>query len=891
MKSLRSAALSLALTASVVSISTSVEAQCLDWSTFSSAQPETFGTVRSMVVHDDGSGPALYLGGALVASNGTTSVGVRRWDGANFSDVGSGLGGTVTALASYDDGSGSALYAAGMISGFPGIARWNGTAWQGLGAGPNGIMQALAVFDSGTGPELYVGGFFPPIAGLVSAGIARFNAHGWAEVGTGVTQFNGSSGSIHALAVSPDATTLYVAGSFLRAGGIQSPNIARWSAGAWSASTSLLATSISTLAAGHVGGLPYLFAGGDGLNVAGIAHGVARYDGTSWTGIDPGGPRPFSLAVLDTGAGEHLYRGWGPCTACVRRWDGATWTSLGVAAEGCAPNANAFVSALAVFDEGAGPRLFLGGDLSATGLIGSTFSRRDGDAWVRVGEPLRGPNAQIHALHAHDDGTGPVLYAAGEFTVIDDRLAAGIARWDGAQWYPVGFPSGRGALRALATIDVGQGPELYVGGDEGAVYRLRAGNFEFVGGSNVDTAHQIRAIAGYDAGAGLEIYVGGIFSWFGGTPASNLARWNGSNWRAVGGGVDGEVRAFQVFDNGAGPALYIGGAFTHAGTNTISRIARWDGLAWSGVGGGLTSTVQALTVHDSGTGIQLYAGGAFVGRVARLNANSWQTIGTSSFTDVAALASFDDGAGRALFAGGFLGLPGDPAARGIVRWSGASWSAVGTGVTTFNGGAGLVNALAPSTNASSGAPELAVAGLFTRAGGRPSRSFAIWSGCPAPISTYCAGDGTTTACPCANSGALGNGCQNSASTGGARLVAQGTTAPDTIVLDATGELPNAATLVFQGSTLLTSPVKFGDGLRCVGGTQVRLYTTNAMNGALSVPGPGQPSISARSAALGDVLTPGSVRGYQTWYRDPNLAFCVASSGNAWNLSNAVRIVW
>jgi hypothetical protein len=50
-------------------------------------------------------------------------------------------------------------------------------------------------------------------------------------------------------------------------------------------------------------------------------------------------------------------------------------------------------------------------------------------------------------------------------------------------------------------------------------------------------------------------------------------------------------------------------------------------------------------------------------------------------------------------------------------------------------------------------------------------------------------------------------------------------------------------------------------------------------------------ISARSAALGDPLLPGSVRSYQAWYRDPNLAFCGPPSGDAWNLSSAVRIVW
>ena len=126
---------------------------------------------------------------------------------------------------------------------------------------------------------------------------------------------------------------------------------------------------------------------------------------------------------------------------------------------------------------------------------------------------------------------------------------------------------------------------------------------------------------------------------------------------------------------------------------------------------------------------------------------------------------------------------------------------------------------------------------------------------------------------------------------GARLNATGTTGPDTIVLHAGGELPNAPTLVFQGSSSLSQPILFGDGMRCVGGNLKRLFTTNAVGGAVNVPDATQMSISARSAALGDPLVPGSVRSYQTWYRDPNLSFCAPPSGDAWNLSNAVRIVW
>ncbi|HEV8114341.1 MAG TPA: hypothetical protein VGR31_16335 [Planctomycetota bacterium] len=162
-----------------------------------------------------------------------------------------------------------------------------------------------------------------------------------------------------------------------------------------------------------------------------------------------------------------------------------------------------------------------------------------------------------------------------------------------------------------------------------------------------------------------------------------------------------------------------------------------------------------------------------------------------------------------------------------------------------------------------------------------------------PFTPFCLGDGTGAACPCANSGSVGHGCQNSGSTGGALLTASGTTSPDSVVLSATGEMPTAYTIFLQGDLQLGSPVHFGDGLRCVGGTLKRLYAKNASAGAVHAPdaGLGEPSITTRSAALGDPITPGSTRYYQTYYRDPNPSFCAAPVGNTFNASNAVAIVW
>jgi len=161
-----------------------------------------------------------------------------------------------------------------------------------------------------------------------------------------------------------------------------------------------------------------------------------------------------------------------------------------------------------------------------------------------------------------------------------------------------------------------------------------------------------------------------------------------------------------------------------------------------------------------------------------------------------------------------------------------------------------------------------------------------------PPIAFCFGDGTqATACPCADSGSTWRGCENSAGTGGAVLTTSGVTSPDTLVLVSMRELPHALSIFLQGDAEVAPGVVFGDGVRCVSGTLKRLYSKNAVDGVVSAPSAGDPSITSRSAALGDPIAPGSTRSYQVYYRDPNLAFCAAPMGDAWNVSSAHRVVW
>jgi len=156
---------------------------------------------------------------------------------------------------------------------------------------------------------------------------------------------------------------------------------------------------------------------------------------------------------------------------------------------------------------------------------------------------------------------------------------------------------------------------------------------------------------------------------------------------------------------------------------------------------------------------------------------------------------------------------------------------------------------------------------------------------PPPV-PFCFGDGTGTACPCAPPSTPGTGCLNSFGTGGL-LVATGSNSVvnDALVLTASGLPPTAPTLFFQGTGQQAGGLGtlFGDGLRCVGGTVVRLGTEPASAGTAVYPGVGDLSVSVR----GLLPVAGGQRYYQAWYRNA-AAFCTS---NTFNLSNGVGVLW
>jgi hypothetical protein len=895
------------------------------------------GTISDLLTVDLGSGPRLYAAGNFAAIGDAVATGVARFDGSTWSALGAGIDvsspdvlspAMVSRLVAVDFGGpkvcalGSFHSAGGQSA--RGVALWDGASWDVLGGGPipppgqDLSLLWAAVFDDGSGPRLFVGGSLRSEGGT-DPYLACWNGTAWTAVADAPTAdpcdpgghgYCERFGSINGLAAFDDGAelALFVAGDFDRVAGVPGFNFARWNGSTWS------------LPGGGIGGSTGLVramvlhddGGGSALYLQGTLTGapdprVVRWNGTRFSalGVSPAlvaGEFASLPGFAGAPAGLWLVANRPDAGSIVRasRWDGASWVSFDYSLDYYGG-----ANALGVFDSGSGPELFVGGGYHRIGnAVAAGIAAFDGTAWHGFGSGLgftseMGLPGYVAALAVHDDGSGSTLYAAGQLVWTGGNQVANLVRWSGSQWQPIPGETlpYLNFIRKLISADVGQGPSLYMAGN------IKIGNSNPVPFARWDgqsitamgTMLDVFDLAVFDAGTGPKLYAA--------SPAS-LLRLDGAYFTTVYSQASGDLRALAVHDDGTGPALYVAGRFASFGGVSCTNIVRYDGSMWSAVGSGVGGAgythIDVLRSHDDGRGAKLYAGGTFTdaGGVAVSNLAAWDG---SAWADVSggvggtpgvvyALESFDDGqgGGDALFVGGQFTSAGGASAANLAKWNGSSWSAAGLGTL---GRIPTVRTLLSVELPSLGGRTLTVGGDFEVLGDVPSQRFGRIEPCDSTGAAYCFGDGSATPCPCANSGAPGHGCQNSASTGGALLASTGSTSPDTIVLHVSGELTHSLTIFLQGNTTLSPGLNFGDGLRCAGGNLKRLYAKNASGGSASAPGPGDLSISARSAALGDAIAPGHRRYYQAYYRDGNPGFCPNPPGSSFNASNGLKIDW
>jgi len=646
------------------------------------------GEVYCIEVLDDGSGPALFIGGEFTTVAGVANPRLAKWNGSSWTALGGGLPVDVGSVTVHDDGSGPKLCAGSELAfGGPSVLVRNGVTWTSLGAPASQWVGAMASHDWGTGPQLVI---------AASGGFNVWNGSSW-------SQPSGGTGSSIALALGDlgSGTRAYFMGAFTSAGGVPCLNAAAYTGSNYEALGAGIQPGVnytqSEVTWVQEASGPKVYFSGQLTQAGGTgAQNLAAWDGSNWSAFGSGFNGPVdALASFDLGTGSALYAsgafslagGAIPPLAGSARWNGTQWSAL--------PGAPGFVQALQGSTVGGSPRLFATGRFNTAPYFG--LAAWNGSNWSTVGGGIgNGIGGEGNALLEHDDGSGPRLFVGGNFPLGNPAPGNRIAAWDGASWSPL------------------------------------------AGGMN----NLVNALARFDEGAGAELFAAGAFTLAGGAAANRIARWNGSAWSSLGSGFDNMAMALCTFDGGAGEALYAGGTFTSAGGVPVQYLARWNGSAWSDVpGGGANGAVLTLAVHDDGRGPALYVGGGFttIGgitayNIARFDGAAWETVDGGFDGAVHALAAHDDdGDGDAeLFVGGGFQTAGPYASGFIARLGGCPHH------TSFCFGDGaLADHTTPCPCANDGLPGRGCANPFD-----PNGALLEASGSTNPDTLVLAGSGT-----------------------------------------------------------------------------------------------------------------------------------------------------
>ena len=457
------------------------------------------------------------------------------------------------------------------------------------------------------GSDVYVGGDFNNAGGIPEADhIVKLSFGVWSALGNNGAGNGAIPNSVFALAT--NGTSVFAGGAFdvVQNGNTtlyQNNYFSQWEIGIWIANTPRSGSLTSKVNSVAVNGTD-VYVGGEFINLSNngvinpAADYIAKWDGTNWSNL---GGAPFGLNGSLNGAvnsiavsGSNIYVGGnftdvnnngGILTAAdyITKWNGTNWSALGSTVA-----LNAPVNALAVKSN----FVYVGGSFQNAGGISAAdyFAKFDTvfNGWSSLGNnglPSNGSlNSSVYAIALQGD----YIYVGGAFTNVNSNglllpQADYIARWDlnNSEWLPVGS----GSFPALSNT----------------VYALLSSKLNttdvYVGGSFINVTDNFSAIP----------------------QADYIAKWNGTNWSAIGddgsgnGALTGTVRAIAMFGN----QIFAGGTFVNAKSAAGDYILEWDGTNWKTLSstflgnGSLYGTMPVTGVYALAVSNNLYVGGEF----------------------------------------------------------------------------------------------------------------------------------------------------------------------------------------------------------------------------------------------------------------------------------------
>jgi trimeric autotransporter adhesin len=288
---------------------------------------------------------------------------------------------------------------------FDGIGTWDGTQWRGIGPGPGPVYMEPSFAVSGDTLEVFGTG------GLNR--VLQYDRASWRDLGdldgTPGIKLERYAGRLHAL-------------GWMRLAGFAAPefHLAQWTGSDWV----VVDPGFGTLRG--LGGPASCITVHDGkLYVAGAfesvgsipAHGIASWDGTTWSAVGAGvsGVNTMRSHGGRLWVGGSFHQAGGIDALALASWDGQTWSDGGLS------DITGGVTALGDYDGAlvvGGPR-FVSGTHQYAGL-----AIRDRGGWHAFGSGIEGSVYDFQQI-------GTSLYVAGDFSTAGGKPSYGLARWDG----------------------------------------------------------------------------------------------------------------------------------------------------------------------------------------------------------------------------------------------------------------------------------------------------------------------------------------------------------------------------------------------------------------------------------------------------------------------------
>jgi hypothetical protein len=283
--------------------------------------------------------------------------------------------------------------------------------------------------------------------------------------------------------------------------------------------------------------------------------------------------------------------------------------------------------------EGPDGSIYIAGDfMDAGGVPEADFiAKWDGINLSAVGNPLDGAG-NIAAIYDMDIDANGNLYVVGTIVNMADNPDADfIAMWDGSGWNDL--DTGGASSITNSGVLVARNGNVYVGGSftnfAGIADADHIAMWDGSGWNSLSTGLNDIVYKMAEAPNG-DIYICGEFTSADGADGDYLCYWDGSAFNRVGITELNGVVYNLAFDN-AGNLIIVGNFTNAGGLSNADYIAKWNGSQWSALGTGLNNYARSICISPQD---DYYVSGVFTragevdlaDRIAVFSGNTWRSI-------------------------------------------------------------------------------------------------------------------------------------------------------------------------------------------------------------------------------------------------------------------------